>query len=111
MVIVVRRTGVRPPPAASRGAAAWDPATGPGDPPATSFASPKLMTVPEAEGYWYAIRWKANAVLERPIAHLMKRPAGRPSKKPKVLYHSFRYQAKSWDRDRRVVVKVELVET
>jgi hypothetical protein len=37
----------------------------------------------------------------------MKRPVGRPSKKPKVIYHSFRYQARSWDRSRRVVAKVE----
>jgi hypothetical protein len=72
-----------------------------------AFASPKLMKLLEAEGYWYAIRLKANAVLERQIAHLMKRPVGRPSKKPKVFYHSFRYQAKSWDRARRVVAKVE----
>lgn len=72
-----------------------------------AFASPKLMTVLEAENYWYAIRLKANAVLEREIAHLMKRPVGRPSKKPKVVYHSFRYQAKSWDRSRRVVAKIE----
>jgi hypothetical protein len=61
----------------------------------------------EEESYWYAIRLKANAVLEREIAHLLKRPVGRPSKKPKVIYHSFRYQAKSWDRARRVVAKVE----
>ena len=46
-------------------------------------------------------------MLERKIAHLLKRPVGRPSKKPKVFYHSFRYQAKSWDRARRVVAKVE----
>ena len=26
---------------------------------------------------------------------------------PKVFYHSFRYQAKSWDRARRVVAKIE----
>jgi hypothetical protein len=72
-----------------------------------AFASPKLFRVLEEERYWYTIRLKANAVLERQIAHLMKRPVGRPSKKPKVFYHSFRYQAKSWDRDRRVVAKVE----
>jgi hypothetical protein len=72
-----------------------------------AFASPKLYRVLEEEGYWYAIRLKANAVLERQIAHLMKRPVGRPSKKPKVFYHAFRYQAKSWDRDRRVVAKIE----
>jgi hypothetical protein len=32
---------------------------------------------------------------------------GRPSHKPKVFYHSFRYQARSWACARRVVVKVE----
>jgi hypothetical protein len=72
-----------------------------------AFASPKLLRLLEQEGYWYAIRLKANAVLERNIAHLLKRPVGRPSKKPKVFYHSFRYQAKSWDRSRRVVAKIE----
>src|SRR5512135_2087971 len=72
-----------------------------------AFASPKLFGVLEQEGYWYAIRLKANAVLERQIAHLLKRPVGRPSKKPKVFYHGFRYQAKSWDRARRVVAKIE----
>jgi hypothetical protein len=70
-------------------------------------ASPELMKLLEAEGYRYTIRLKSNAVLERQIAHLMKRPVGRPSKKPKVFYHSLRYRAKSWDRDRRVVAKVE----
>jgi hypothetical protein len=35
------------------------------------------------------------------------RTVGRPSKEPKVFYHSFRYQAKSWNRTRRVVAKVE----
>ncbi len=72
-----------------------------------AFASPKLLRLLEQESYWYAIRLKANAVLERQIAHLMKRPVGRPSKKPKAFYHSFRSQAKSWDRARRVVAKVE----
>jgi hypothetical protein len=51
-----------------------------------AFASPKLLHLLEGEGYWYAIRLKANAVLERHIAHLLKRPVGRPSKKPKVFY-------------------------
>ena len=72
-----------------------------------AFASPKLFRLLEEESYRYAIRLKANAVLERNISHLMKRPVGRPSKRPKVFYHSFRYHAKSWDRARRVVAKVE----
>ncbi len=32
----------------------------------------------EAEGYWYAIRLEANAVLERNLSHLLRRPVGRP---------------------------------
>ncbi len=72
-----------------------------------AFASPKLFRLLEEESYWYAIRLKANTVPERNIAHLLKRPVGRPSKKPKVFCHSFRYRAKSWDRARRVVAKVE----
>ena len=46
-------------------------------------------------------------MLERKVAHLLKRPMGRPSHKPKKFYASFRYRAGSWDQDRRVVAKVE----
>jgi len=72
-----------------------------------AFAGPKLLRWLEQEGFRYAIRIKANAVLERKIAHLLRRPVGRPSRKPKVFYHSFRYRAGSWDCARRVVAKVE----
>src|ERR671936_2736562 len=73
----------------------------------SAFALPKLLRLLAKEGFRYAIRLKANAVLERAIAHLLKRPVGRPSRKPKVFYHSFRYRAGSWDCARRVVAKVE----
>ena len=43
-----------------------------------AFALPDLYDFLEAEGYNYAIRLKANAVLQRQIAHLLKRPVGRP---------------------------------
>ena len=72
-----------------------------------AFANPALYRVLEKEGYLYAIRIKANAVLEREIEHLLTRPVGRPSHKPKVFYHSFQYQAISWQQARRVVAKVE----
>ena len=72
-----------------------------------AFAVPGLYRLLEKEGYGYAIRIKSNAVLEREIAHLLTRPVGRPSHKPKVFYHSFQYQAKSWQRARRVIAKVE----
>jgi hypothetical protein len=72
-----------------------------------AFANPALYRLLEKEGYRYVIRLKANAVLEREIEHLLTRPVGRPSRKPKVFYHSFQYQAKSWQQSRRVVAKVE----
>jgi len=61
----------------------------------------------EAEKFWSAIRLKADAVLEREIEHLPTRPMGRPSHRPRMFYHSFQYQAKSWEQPRRVVAKVE----
>ena len=72
-----------------------------------AYANPALYRLLEKEGYGYAIRIKSNAVLEREIEHLLTRPVGRPSHKPKVFYHSFQYQAKSWKQSRRVVAKVE----
>ena len=72
-----------------------------------AFANPALYRLLEKEGYRYVIRLKANAVLEREIEHLLTRPIGRPSHRPKVFYHSFQYQAKSWQHSRRVVAKVE----
>ena len=72
-----------------------------------AFANPALYRLLEKEGYHYAIRIKANAVLEREIEHLLTRPVGRPSRRPKVFYHSFQYRAKSWHQPRRVVAKVE----
>jgi len=72
-----------------------------------AFAGPKLLRLLEREGFRYAIRIKSNAVLERKIAPLLKRPVGRPSRKPKIFYHNFRYRAGSWECARRVVAKVE----
>ena len=72
-----------------------------------AFAIPELYAFLEAEQFFYTIRLKANAVLEREIEHLLTRPVGRPPHQPQVFYHSFQYQAGSWDRPRRVVAKVE----
>ncbi len=72
-----------------------------------AFAIPELYDLLEAEGYEYVIRLKANQMLERHIGHLLTRPAGRPPTRPQRFYHSFDYQAKSWDHPQRVVAKVE----
>jgi len=72
-----------------------------------AFASPEVYEYLEGHGALYAIRLPSNEVLEREIQHLLKRPVGRPPRKPIIWYHDFRYQAGSWDRPRRVVAKVE----
>jgi len=71
------------------------------------FAKPEVYEFLEAEGYRYAIRLPENAVLYHGVEHMMTRPVGRPPQKPIVLYHEFPYRAATWDRDRRVVAKVE----
>ena len=43
-----------------------------------AFAIPELYEMLEAETYFYAIRLKDNAVLQQAVAHLLKRPVGRP---------------------------------
>jgi hypothetical protein len=72
-----------------------------------AFARPEVYQYLESKRFLYAIRLPANEVLQEEIKHLLKRPVGRPSRKPKVFYHNFRYQAVSWKRPRRVVAKVE----
>jgi hypothetical protein len=72
-----------------------------------AFAKPEVYEYMELRGIGYAMRLPANAVLQRHIRPLLKRPVGRPPKKPIVWYHDFSYQAKSWKCPRRVVAKVE----
>ena len=43
---------------------------------------------------------------QRRIGYLLRRPIGRPPKKPVVTFASFRYQAKGWTQARRLVAKV-----
>ena len=50
----------------------------------------------------------ANNVLREKIAHRLTRPVGRPSlTKVKRIYEDFQYQAASWDKERRVIAKIE----
>ena len=72
-----------------------------------AFASPDLYEFLEAEGYKYAIRLKANAVLQESIVHLLTRPVGRPANHVRRFHASFSYQAGSWSSKRRVVAKIE----
>jgi len=72
-----------------------------------AFSNPEIYEYLEREACEYAIRLPANDLLLQEIALMLVRPVGRPSSKPLVRYADFRYQAKSWDRARRVIAKVE----
>jgi hypothetical protein len=56
-----------------------------------AFALPDLYDYLETEGYKYTIRLKANAVLQGHIAHLLKRPVGRPPMHVQRFQASFGY--------------------
>ena len=47
--------------------------------------------------------FRANKSLELAIEDILFRPPGRPGRKPLVRYKSFRYQAESWSKPRRIV--------
>ena len=72
-----------------------------------AFAKPAIYEALEDRGVDYVIRIPANKNLELEIEDILFRPPGRPSLKPLVRYKSFRYQAASWSKPRRVVAKVE----
>ena len=72
-----------------------------------AFASPEVYEFLEAEDFSYAIRLPANKVLQGSIAHLLKRPVGRPPNDVRRYHAGFSYQAASWDKPGRAVAKVE----
>jgi hypothetical protein len=72
-----------------------------------TFAQPNMYEFLESEGINYAIRLPANQILQAEIAHILKRPVGRPAHYVRRFYRSFRYRAASWTTPRRVVAKVE----
>src|ERR671919_1245857 len=71
-----------------------------------AFANPEIYELLEGENIRYVMRLPGQVLQER-IGYLLKRPVGRPPKKPIVSYANFRYQAKGWTKARRVVAKVE----
>ncbi len=72
-----------------------------------AFASPDIYDYLQGEGMLHAIRLKANKVLQKHVAHLLRRPVGRPPNHVQRHHSSFSYQAGSWTHKRRMVAKVE----
>ena len=62
------------------------------------FAIPKLYRTLEDAGYFHAIRLHTNHVLQGKIAHLLKRPVGRPPNHVRRLQADFENLAASWEK-------------
>jgi len=74
----------------------------------SAFVDPDTYEYCEANRITYFIRLRENAVLTKLIKPHLQRPVGRPPKSGVQLkYVDLEYQAGSWERPRRVVVKIE----
>lgn len=74
----------------------------------SAFADPDTYVFCEGNRVTYFIRLRGNAVLARMIKPYLQRPVGRPPKNGvQTKYVDLEYQAKSWDKPRRVVAKIE----
>jgi len=72
-----------------------------------AFARPGVYEFLEAERYEYAIRLPANVRLYRRVKNLMESAPEPPVEERVTFYATFSYRADSWDKDRRVIAKVE----
>ena len=66
--------------------------------------SPELMARLEEDGAAYTLRLKSNPKLDKLAEHLLVQG---PWQAHHVLMGEFRYAAKTWDRERRVVAKLQ----
>lgn len=73
-----------------------------------AFAQPEVYEYSEKKRITYFIRLPSNAVLNKLVSPYLKRPVGRPPKSGvQVKTVNLCYRAKTWDRERRVVAKIE----
>jgi hypothetical protein len=75
------------------------------------FAGPEMFEFLEAERVEYVVAMAENKVLKRLAEPLMKkvRPMSKKSGETEHLYGECRYAAGSWNRERRVIFKAEVV--
>jgi len=74
----------------------------------SAFADPDIYDFCETNRVTYFIRLRSNAVLAKLIKPYLNRPVGRPPQNGvQVKYVDMKYQAKSWDKPRRVIAKIE----
>ena len=75
------------------------------------FAGPQMFEFLEAQGVDYVVAMAQNKVLKRMAEPLMKQVRGlsKRSDETEHLYGECRYAAGSWNRERRVIYKAEVV--
>jgi len=74
----------------------------------SAFADPDIYVFCEEKRVTYFIRLKENAVLTRLVTPHLARPEGETADTgAQVKFVDLEYQAKSWNRPRRVVAKIE----
>jgi hypothetical protein len=71
------------------------------------FPEEGLLWNLETRGTPYVARIKNNPVLDRMAVPHLTRPVGRPPAEPRTWFHEMSYAAKSWSRERRVVLVVQ----
>ncbi len=72
-----------------------------------AFGIPELYELCEELGVEYVIRLRENNCLAEEISGLLKKPVKKTDKKFITLYKDFMYRAKSWNKKRRVIAKIE----
>jgi hypothetical protein len=75
------------------------------------FASPAMLDYLEFERVEYLVGFAGNSVLEAQIEPLMRavRVLSATSGKTETLFTDLRYQTKTWQKPRRLIVKAEVV--
>ncbi len=72
-----------------------------------AFGIPKLYELCEDLGVDYVIRLKENNCLAEGVSELLIKPGEEKKDRYITLYKDIVYQAKSWDKARRVIAKIE----
>src|SRR5690625_2755677 len=73
----------------------------------SGFAVPDLYEFCEKESVYYTIRLKSNAVLQRIAEELHSSTSTTDFAQSECYYEDIPYQAKSWSKPRRVIIKSE----
>lgn len=77
----------------------------------SGFSSPKPYNYCKREGLFFAIGVATNKVLEKKIEKYLTKARqlfAEGNQETVKLYVSFRYKAESWDRQQRIVAKIEI---